>query len=127
MLIIIIWQQDKEISIVKEHHWAPQENTRKVYDIVRFSLDIGKYILLTQDGNEHIINKIGTFTPKFRKYFTGFASAKNREEIGRKDNTALHFTPVSTYRLGSSSFSPMTEKFIGYNQQPYQIKDKKIP
>lgn len=84
-------------------------------------------MLLNNDGSEQIINKIGTFTPKFRNHFTGFASAKNRHDVGSRDHSALHYTPISTFRVRRFSYTPMTSKFIGYNQLPYKLKNREMP
>jgi hypothetical protein len=45
---------------------------------LRYEINSGKYLLIAEDGNERVINKIGTFKPKFRKDFTGFSSANDR-------------------------------------------------
>lgn len=37
-------------------------------------MNSGKYLLLAEDGTERPINKIGTFQPRFRKNFSGFAT-----------------------------------------------------
>lgn len=41
-------------------------------------MNTGNYVLVSEDGSERTINKIGTFHPKFRKNFTGFASPQDR-------------------------------------------------
>ena len=43
--------------------------------IFSYDIDSGKYHLLSKDGTETVISKIGTFTPKFRKDFSGFATS----------------------------------------------------
>jgi len=45
---------------------------------LRYEINSGKYLLVAQDGSERVINKIGTFNPKFRKDFSGFADAHDR-------------------------------------------------
>lgn len=56
-------------------------------------MNSGKYLLLAEDGSEREINKIGTFKPRFRKQFSGFATPQDRYEEAKKDDTALHYTP----------------------------------
>lgn len=87
----------------------------------------GKYLLLAEDGTQRAINKIGTFNPKFRKNFSGFATPQDRYEAAKLDDTALHFTPNLSYHKQNSYYTPMTRKFIGYAQLPYKIKSRKMP
>lgn len=57
----------------------------------------GKYLLLAEDGTEREINKIGTFNPKFRKHFSGFATPQERYLEAKKDDTALHYAPNMSF------------------------------
>ena len=87
----------------------------------------GKYKMLTEDGAEHPIYKTGSFKPKFRKDFTGFASPKDRYQLAKEDGAALHFAPDFSYKKHHSFYTPTTKKFVGYTQMPYQLREKEIP
>lgn len=82
--------------------------------------------MLLEDGSERAISKLGTFRPKFRPNFTGFVAPKDRYEASKQDITALHFAPNQNLDKKNPYYTPTTRKFIGYAQQPYLIKGRKI-
>ena len=85
-------------------------------------MDSGKHFLLTQDGSEKTISKIGTFRPKFRNQVSGIATPKLRVLASKTDLTALHFTPDCLSQKENGFYTPFTRKLAGYAQQPYYTR-----
>jgi len=67
------------------------------------------------------VNPNGTFRPKFTPNFSGFVDHKSRYRDAQTDPALLHFAPDSSPQ--TSYHNPVPDKFSGYAQFPYQMKE----
>ena len=87
-----------------------------------YDIEKGRYFILDPDGTEHRVNPDGTLPSKFRPNYSGFVGHKARYRDSKDDPSVMpnvpDFSPDTPY------YTPMTRKFLGYAQQPYQLKPK---
>lgn len=76
--------------------------------------------MLDEHGKTMNINLNGTFRPKFRANYSGFVDHKSRYNDAKLDPAILHFAPDPEPR--TTFYNPMPDKFAGYAQYPYQLK-----
>lgn len=68
------------------------------------------------------INPNGTFHPKFKANYSGFVNHKSRYIDSQNDPSILHFAPDPAPK--TNYHNPMPEKFVGYAQYPYKLKEQ---
>jgi hypothetical protein len=73
-------------------------NIRTLYNIKSFDIESGKHFLIDEQGRTTCINKIGTFNPNFRPYYSGFVNHKARYKDAAKDPSVLHFAPDMNFK-----------------------------
>lgn len=95
-------------------------HTRTRSTVLSYDMQTGRYYLEHSGNVRERIEKTGRLPTRFKPNGSGFFSSKQRYEEARADPSCLHFMPNLTYKRHQSLYTPITDKFVGYSQFPYQ-------
>lgn len=99
---------------------APLIRTRTTWPQLSYDMQTGKYYLEHSGNVKQHIEKTGRLPTRFKPNGSGFFTAKERYEEAKADPSCLHFMPDLSYKRHKSMYTPITDKFMGYVQFPYQ-------
>ena len=83
-------------------------------------MQAGKYYLEHSGNVKQPIERTGKLPTRFKPNGSGFFTSKQRYEEAKADPSCLHFMPDLAYKRHKSLYTPITDKFMGYSQFPYQ-------